>query len=404
MRAAPRGVRYYGGGDLSGYGLAAVDYVRALVNAGVPVQWIPLRWTPERAVPSAWELPDGSRRRVLGQCGTHGHLADLAALVERTATPVAHDVVVVHAPPESWLPLFERGKRNIGMTVWETDRAPAHWLPLMRQADAVIVPCALNRAAFAASALDRPIAIVPHIRRHCWCEYSPRDFAAARMRLGIAEGTRVFYTINAWDPRKNLPALIRAFAHAFTADARVCLLIKTGAVGHGEAPFYPNHSTCELLARAVRTASAQTGRPTAQIVLLDAEIDGDGIDLVHALGDVYVSLTHGEGWGLGAFEAATLGKPVVMTAWGGQCEFLGDTWPGAVPYRLEAVPLWPPYKPSYFSSQRWAAPDPDAAVAQLRASACDSEPALAAARAIRERVVRDYAEPVVVERLLQAIV
>ncbi|MDE1961203.1 MAG: glycosyltransferase, partial [Xanthomonadaceae bacterium] len=364
---------------------------------------IPLRWTPERAVPSAWKLPDGSRRRVLGQCGTLGHLADLPALVERTAAPVAHDVVVVHAPPESWMPLIERGKRNIGMTVWETDRAPAHWLPLMRAVDRVIVPCGFNRDVFVRCGLDTPIHVVPHIRRHCWREYSPRELAAARARLRVADGSCVFYSINAWDPRKNLPALIRAFAHAFAADDRVCLLIKTGPTGHGEAPFYPNIPTPELVRRAMRAATNATGRQMAPVVLVDTELDGDEIDLIHALGDVYVSLTHGEGWGLGAFEAATLGKPVLMTGWGGHRDYLGADWQGAIPCALRAVPLWPPHRPTYFPSQRWAEPDTKTAATALRVAADAAPSLLAGAHAIRERIVRDYAEPVVVETLLEAI-
>ena len=403
MASAPRGVLYCGSGDLSGYGQAAIAYVRALVNAGVPVQWIPLDWLPRRMAPGSWTSPDGRPRRLLEQCGTHGHLADVPTLVGLTRAPVAHDVVVVHAPPEAWPQVFEPGKRNIGVTVWETDRAPAHWLPLMRQADAVIVPCEFNRAAFLRSGLDKPVRVVPHIRRHCWREYTPADVARARAQLGIPGGNCVFYTINAWDPRKNMPALVRAFARAFAADSPASLLVKTGATGHGEAPFYANMPTRELVLRAMQDAAAESGRPMAQVVMVDAELDGDGIDLIHALGDVYVSLSHSEGWGLGAFEAATLGKPVIMTAWGGQCEFLGGAWPGAVPYRLEAVPLWPPHQPSYFPSQRWAAPDPDAAVALMRAAA-DAAPGMrAGAHAIRERIVRGYAEPVVVETLLEAI-
>ncbi|HSN01606.1 MAG TPA: glycosyltransferase [Rudaea sp.] len=403
MPASPRGVLYCGSGDLSGYGQAAIAYVRALVNAGVPVQWIPLDWLPERMAAGSWTLPDGRPRRLLEQCGTHGHLADVTALVGRTSAPVAHDTVIVQAPPEAWPQVFESGKRNIGVTVWETDRAPAHWLPLMRLAERVIVPCEFNRTAFLRSGLERPVHVVPHIRRHSWREYAPSDVARARAKLGIPAGNRVFYTINAWDPRKNTPALVRAFARAFAADAPVSLLIKTGATGHGDAPFYPVLPTRELVLQAMRDATAETGRQPAQIILVDAELDGDDIDLIHALGDIFVSLTHGEGWGLGAFEAATLGKPVIMTAWGGQCAFLGESWPGAVPCALEPVPLWPPHKPSYFPSQRWAAPVFDDAVARLRAIAADPEPALAAAHAIRERIVRNYAEPVVVDTLLEAI-
>lgn len=402
MPANPRGVLYYGSGDLSGYGQAAIAYVRALVNAGIPVRWVPLDWLPKRMAAGSWTLPDGRPRRLLEQCGTHGHLADVPALVRLTSAPIAHDVVVVHAPPEAWPQIFEPGKRNIGVTVWETDRAPAHWLPLMRQADRVIVPCEFNRAAFVRSGLDKPICVVPHIRRHCWREFTPADVAGARAQLRIPADHRVFYTINAWNPRKNMPALVRAFARAFTADSPASLLIKTGATGHGDAPFYPSMPTRELVLQAMRDAAAESGRPLPQIALVDAELDGDGVDLIHALGDVYVSLTHGEGWGLGAFEAATLGKRVIMTAWGGQCAFLGDAWPDAVAYALEPVPLWPPHQPSYFPNQRWAAPDPDA-VAALLCAAADDAVAQAAAFATRERIVRDYAEPVVVDALIKAI-
>lgn len=99
MATAPRGVRYYGFGSLSGYGQAAVAYVRALVNAGIAVQWIPLDWTTQRMQAGSWILPDGRRQLLLEKCGTLGQLADVPALVERTRAPVAHDVVVVHAPP-----------------------------------------------------------------------------------------------------------------------------------------------------------------------------------------------------------------------------------------------------------------------------------------------------------------
>jgi hypothetical protein len=67
------------------------------------------------------------------------------------------------------------------------------------------------------------------------------------------------------------------------------------------------------------------------------------------------------------------------------------------------VPLWPPYQPSYFPSQCWAAPNADAAVALMRAAADDGAPAQVAANATRERIVRDYAEPVVVDALIEAI-
>ena len=366
----PRGIRYYGAADLSGYGQASIAYVRGLVNAGVPVHWIPLDWAPERMQVGTWSRP------LLQQCGSDGWLADLPVLIEHTAARIDCDTVIAHSPPEFWPFAFEAGTRNIGYAAWETDRPPAHWLPLLRQADCVLVPCAHNRDAFARGGLSRPMHVVPHIRRHRWCEYSPSQIAAARVDLGIPAEHRVFYTISAWDPRKAVSDLIAAFATAFDASDRVALLIKTQATGHGAGPLYPRGPTRELATQAISEIAATRQREAPLIVLLDEALDADALDLIHAVGDVFVSLSHGEGFGLGAFEAATLGKPVIMTGWGGHRDFLGDDWPGAIAYRLAPVPLWPPDRPSYFPSQRWAEPARDAAARLMRAAFEDAAPML----------------------------
>ncbi len=393
MTSAPR-IRYFGGGDVSGYGLAAVANVRLLVNAGVPVEWIPLDWFDQGFHPVRWFQPDGASLPVLRLCGDAGALADLPTLIERTARPVDHDTVIVHSPPEAWPVLFEPGKFNVGCVAWETDRMPAHWLPLMRRADRVLVPCEANRAAFRRSGLGVPIRVIPHVRRHSWCEYSPLDLSGARDELGIPAHHLVYYSINSWNPRKNLVGLIQSFAGAFSAGEPVTLLIKTEAQGHDMGPLYPLRPTQQLATEAITAAAQHLQRPVPQVILHDDDLDGPGIDLIHAISDVYVSLSRGEGWGLGAFEAATLGKPVIMTGWGGHTEFLGPDWPGAIPYRMEPAWLWPPQRPSYFPSQRWAEPDLAVAGELMRNLLETPGPARVAAKDIRERLFRDYAEPV----------
>ncbi|MGB8635261.1 MAG: glycosyltransferase family 4 protein [Rhodanobacteraceae bacterium] len=401
--AAPQGILYYGGGDVGGYGQAAIANVRALVNLGIPVRWVPLEWTPQSMRPSTWATSEGKVRPLLNQRGENGNLADMLALIEHTSRAIDYDTIVAHSPPEMWPQVFQTGKRNVGCTAWETDRAPAHWLPLLRRADCVIVPCANNRQAFLRSGLRVPIAVIPHIRRHRWPDFTPSERVAAREDLGIRPGNRVFYSISAWDPRKALPDLIRTYATAFMADEPVSLLIKTGRMGHDEGPLYPRRPARDLATRAITRISAQLQRPPPHVVLHDEEVDADSLDLIHAVGDVYVSLSRGEGWGLGAFEAATLGKPVVMTAWGGQTEFLGTDWPGAVPCRMTPAPLWAPQQPSFFPSQRWAEPDQDTAARLLRAVFTDPAPAQDAAISIRERIFREFSEPVVANRWLEVL-
>jgi glycosyltransferase involved in cell wall biosynthesis len=73
----------------------------------------------------------------------------------------------------------------------------------------------------------------------------------------------------------------------------------------------------------------------AKIHLVAKGISAKEIDRLHTRGDCFVSLTHSEGWGLGAFDALLFGKPAIVTGWGGQLDYLGPDYPLLVRYRLE---------------------------------------------------------------------
>ncbi|WP_376697211.1 glycosyltransferase family 4 protein [Wenzhouxiangella sp. EGI_FJ10305] len=398
---APYGVRYYGGGDLSGYGLAAVSNVRALVNADVPVHWVPLNWTPDRLVPGHWQNHRGVAKPVLTAEGSA--LADVSSLVERTRRPIDPEVVIVHAPPESWPGLFRKNVFNIGCTAWETSRTPAHWRPLMRQADAIAVPSEFNRRVFQTAVPEVSVSVLPHIRRHTWNDYLPTEIRQAKTELGIPAEHRVFYTISTWDPRKDLPELIRLFGHAFGSDDSATLLIKSNELGADIGPHFRQKSTRTLAAEVVSELGRELGRAPPNIILNTDRLSSAELDMIHAIGDVYVTVSHGEGFALGAFEAATRATPVLATNWGGQTDFLGGEWLGALPCRMTQVPLWPPHKPSYFPSQRWARVERAATVDRMRAILENAAPFEREARCIREKIVERFAEPVIVRRWLDLI-
>ena len=131
-------------------------------------------------------------------------------------------------------------------------------------------------------------------------------------------------------------------------------MLKTGPIGYGPPPFYAEEPTLAMAQAAVDEATDALDRDAPTICVLPYEFTGRGVDMLHEIGDAYVSLSHGEGWALGTFDAATRGTPVIATGWGGHLDYLGDDWPGAVPWRHGQVPVWPPWKPSYWPSQRWA--------------------------------------------------
>lgn len=394
-----RGVRIFCAVEASGYGHAGIAYVRGLVNAGVPVHWIPLESEGTALRPmqaDGWE-------RTLERTAGDAALADLPALRACTQLPLDCEAVLVHTSPEHWGQFFETGRRNIGYTTWETDRLPPHWPPLLRQAHGVCVPSTQNQAIFSAEVPGLPVWTVPHIRRHQWNPADPEALEAFRRSLGIPASHFVFYSINTWDPRKNLAFLLQAFITAFSAADPVTLVLKTAPWGYGAAPFFARQPVAGMATAIVQAQSRAVGRPVPSICVLPYELHGRAIDMLHHIGDCYVSFSHGEGWGMGAFDAATLGRPVVMTGWGGQLDFLGTDWPGAVPYGLGAAPVWPAYRPSYWSSQRWACPDFDAAVDKLRQAFLDPDRSQRHALATQQRLVNQFAEPVVTQALLEAL-
>src|SRR6185312_3203750 len=219
-------------------------------------------------------------------------LDDLAALAAATALPVDHDRVVAFCVPEHWAGAFEPRHLNIGCTVWETDRLPPHWRGLLARADRIVVPSAHNASVFADAAVGVPVHVVPHLRRHAFNELGAPERATLRRELGVEHARTVFYTINSWEPRKDLPTLLRAFVRAFTAEDPVALVVKTTPQGFGAPPLYPREPAAALAQNVIADAVRAEGSAPPAITLLPYEMSGRGVDALHRIGDAYVSTTH----------------------------------------------------------------------------------------------------------------
>ena len=396
------GVKYCSYPDHSGYGLAALAYVRALHTAGVPVWWAPVILRDGRQ--RLWRPDDGLAALPLASAAENDiAVQDLLALLQ-VAGPKPCDTVVVHMVPEHWPALAEPGKRNIGYTVWETDALPAHWLPLLCVPDKVLVPCTMNQTLFTRGGVTKPVDVIPHIRRHGWNEASSTHGAELRRQLGVPDDHFVFYSIGVWDPRKALGDLVNVFARTFCGDDKVSLVLKTSTTISGLAvDCGPTGDIAERVRTLQARAAVETGRSPAHIALLAADrVPGRVIDALHATGDCYVSLAHGEGWGLGAFDAATLGKPVLIAAYGGPADYLGADYPGCIDYTMVPVSGWVPTA-SFRPPQRWAQPDPVDAGRKLRRMVARYADFLEPAAQAAERIANRYAAPVVTRQMIAAL-
>ncbi|WP_028603908.1 glycosyltransferase family 4 protein [Ottowia thiooxydans] len=389
------GVKFYSYFDSSGYGSSGLAYLRGLLNAGWQVHWVPLAYNGKHFVP----LQPTDTPPLLNLARDDTALQDLSAIRAATSRPLDYSTVFAHTGPDQWPQFFEGGKRNVGYTTWEADALPPHWKPWLDLADAICVPCQLNEQTFSKAYLRPPVHVIPHIRRHAWNDFTVTELNAMRASLGIPPDHFIFYSINSWDPRKNNIGLLRSYLEAFSADSPVTLILKTSEQGYGAAPFYPWQDTSALANDAIADITSASGGAQAQICLLPYELSGRGIDMLHALGDCYVSASRGEGWGMGIFDAATRGTPVLATGWGGQLDYLGSDWPGAIPFSMRAVPVWPPSAPLFWPPQRWAEPDFEGMVKAWQNAMTDAQHRRTAAQAIAADIANRFAEPVITAQL-----
>ncbi len=379
------GVRWLSVGPGSGLGDASEAYIGGLRSAGVPVTWTLLGW------PSvAWEANYGPVTGGGLDGLSHGDIVEVA---------VPHDTVVVCSTPlwHDQLSSESDGRQLVAFTTWETDRLPAESVAILNRYDRILVPSRFNAEVFAASGVTTPLRVVPHIaRRSAWQTPPPH------------QGKFVFYLIATWTTRKAVLDVVSAYLAAFTAADDVLLRIHTtpeDLIARARAAREGLSSESHHRATWFTLAKALAGHTNAsEISLSTNRLTRKEIDSLHTHGDCFVSLSRGEGWGLGAFDAGAFGKPVVVTGWGGTREFLPDDYPYFVDYELvpttseEADDWWHPH-----AGEQWAKADTEHAAELLRHVFENREEARAWGGVLRSTVSADFAEPEVTSRLIDAL-
>ncbi|WP_313514281.1 glycosyltransferase [Pseudomonas sp.] len=390
-----RGLKYISWADTTGYAVAAKAYVRGLIDAGIELTWTPM-------------LP-GADRYQLQSVDTWPE----ARLNDVCNRPIDYDTVLLHSVPEYFPALIEQerreGRRILGYTVWELEMLPAHWPAILNRLDAVLVPCHWNVEVFRRSGVRVPIHVVPHLSQfEGIAEAGDAAHASLQARLPRTDGARrrlVFYTVGYWSNRKAPYLALEAYWKAFDANDPVLMIVKTSRNDitrwhrHWRNGFRRRHpSPIDSVARLAR----RFRNPAPVAVIADETLSDAEMLALHELGDCFVSLTRTEGWGLGAFEAARLGKPVVITGYGGQLDYLDPEFSHLIDYTLVPVhePTW---SASYKPSDHWAEPSVEQAARQLRAIFNDPESARRRAHRQAARLSNDFSRGAVIDALIEAL-
>ena len=130
-----------------------------------------------------------------------------------------------------------------------------------------------------------------------------------------------FLLVSQMGIRKNIPNTIKWFIEEFN-DEEVGLIVKTNIAKNS---LIDKRHTEQEIKKIINSGENNKNRK-CKVYLLHGEMSDEEIHsaYIHEKVKAFVSLTHGEGFGLPLFEAAYSGLPVVAPGWSGQIDFLMD--------------------------------------------------------------------------------
>jgi len=207
-----------------------------------------------------------------------------------------------------------QAKRKAGLLVYETTELPPHWARAIREhLDLLVVP-----SSFCARAAERSGIPPDRIVRIPYA-YNPSRFAPCHRPTfwkNPSESRFTFLCLAMPHIRKGLRELVRAFREEFDPDESVQLILKM--------PYLPalrrrrpwELEDVEALVRPEEAAAS--GR---SIYLVCRSEPPDRIPFWLARCDAYVQPSYGEGFGLAILEAKAVGRPTIVTGWGGHMDF-----------------------------------------------------------------------------------
>jgi glycosyltransferase involved in cell wall biosynthesis len=173
-----------------------------------------------------------------------------------------------------------------------------------------------------------------------------------------------FVAVAQFGPRKNLENTVKWFIEEFRNED-VGLVIKSNLAKNC---LMDRNRLMQNLTNFVR----QQGEKQCKIYLLHGDMTDEEMHCLYQSNNIhsFISLSHGEGFGLPIFEAAYSGLPVVATGWSGQLDFLVDTEGQEqfynVAFDLNQVPKEVHWDGVIVPESMWANPRETSAKKQMR--------------------------------------
>ncbi len=279
--------------DRGGYGNVSRNYVLGLRMIGVPV-------------------------RVINFGQTHGGLDTeiLHILKEMEETDVGnYPVGVVNYAPDlyPWVK-FRNVVKTVGCTIFETDRVPGKWVPLLNKMDEVWVPSQFNRKTFCYSGVDpKKIRVIPYAVDTDY--YKP---ITETLPILDKKGFSFLYVF-AFGWRKGFDVLLEAYLKEFTASDDVTLILKVYQWRHEKEKIK------KMILDSVHGRIDVKDGKLPHFIIMDSALNQNEMRLLYNTCDVYISTDRANGWGMPCMETMAMGKPAATIDWSGSTEFMNNT-------------------------------------------------------------------------------
>jgi glycosyltransferase involved in cell wall biosynthesis len=293
--------------------------------------------------------------------------------IEKTIAYIQHggtfDVSLQVTIPNEW----ERmAPVNIGFTAgMETTQVAHQWIQKGNEMDKILVVSDHSRDTYRGTTyiathnqtgqqqeikLNTPIETV---------NYPVKDFGKPS-ELGInLDYDFNFLAMAQFGPRKNLPNTVKWFIEEFRNE-EVGLVVKTNIA-----------KNClmdrQKIFHDMKALVSQYPERSCKVYLLHGDMSDKEVHSLfeHPQIKGYLTLTHGEGFGLPIFEAAYTGMPVIAPGWSGQLDFLVDKETGVshfynVEYDLHPIPDEVVWEGVIVKESSWAYPREHSAKQQMR--------------------------------------
>ena len=321
----------------SGYGEQCRSVLAALKNTDHDLYLVNVGWGE-----TGWVFEDTEEREQI----------DSLSYKTAQAQDKQFDLSIQVQLPVEWQAIADK---NIGITAGvETTCAPDSWKTACANMDAVITPS--RHAAFSLTNDDtNNIHVVGY----------PVRSTNNKTSMGLELTTeKNFLSVAQWSPRKNVEQTISSFVQEFMLED-VGLIMKLSLKGGSQID---RHYTLDRIKTFLGAAP-----PTmkCKIYLLHGSLTTE--EMLSLYNDKrvigYVTSSHGEGFGLPAFEAACAGVPLIAPNWGGLTEFTSsgeNVLINEVQYDVNKLEDWHVWSGVLEADTEWFYPDTVSLREQMR--------------------------------------